>query len=412
MAATPLHPYAVWPSQITQASVPANNNALALEAQTCRIISRTVTAQPASPANGDCYIIPSGKTGAQWASFAVNSIALYRNGWYEFTAFNSNLRLDISTGSWIYWTGTAWASFEVLLGSKGADIASAATTNLANATGWYVQVTGTTTTTALGTAKAGTLRWVLYTGALQLTHNATSLILPTGANITTAAGDAALWVSEGGGNWRMLMFQRKDGTPLALNLSAMEYKGAWDAATNTPALANGAGNAGDVYRVSVAGTRDLGAGSVTYDVGDQLIYNGATAAWDHYSSADDPVTSGDVTTALGYTPERQYPAIVDLGDISGAVSIDLSAGKTHRGRLVGNVVLTLTGLPPAGYLGVTVLELVQDNVGGRTVTWPASGKWPLGVAHVVTAGIDQEDHISIRARSDGSWYGYPVEDMG
>lgn len=97
--------------------------------------------------------------------------------------------------------------------SKGADIASAATTDLSAATGAYVQVTGTTTITALGTAKAGTFRIVTFTGALTLTHNGTSLILPGGQNIVTVAGDVATFVSEGSGNWRCVGYAYAQGFP-------------------------------------------------------------------------------------------------------------------------------------------------------------------------------------------------------
>jgi hypothetical protein len=99
--------------------------------------------------------------------------------------------------------------------AKGADIASATTTDIGAATGNFVDVTGTTTITGLGTVQSGTLRAVRFTGALTLTHNATSLILPTGANITTAAGDTANFRSLGSGNWVCTSYQRKDGTALA-----------------------------------------------------------------------------------------------------------------------------------------------------------------------------------------------------
>lgn len=99
--------------------------------------------------------------------------------------------------------------------AKGIDIASAGTTNIAAATGNYVVVTGTTTITALGTAQAGAVRIVRFSGALILTHNATSLILPTTANITTAAGDVAVFVSEGSGNWRCTGYLRANGQALA-----------------------------------------------------------------------------------------------------------------------------------------------------------------------------------------------------
>lgn len=97
---------------------------------------------------------------------------------------------------------------------KGADIASAATTDIGAATGNFVDVTGTTTITALGTVQAGTRRIVRFTGALTLTHNATSLILPTSANITTANGDVAEFVSLGGGNWKCSNYIRQTGAPI------------------------------------------------------------------------------------------------------------------------------------------------------------------------------------------------------
>jgi hypothetical protein len=54
----------------------------------------------------------------------------------------------------------------------------------------------------------------VFSGALILTHNATSLILPTGANITTAAGDTAVFLSLGSGNWRCVEYMRASGAAL------------------------------------------------------------------------------------------------------------------------------------------------------------------------------------------------------
>jgi hypothetical protein len=94
----------------------------------------------------------------------------------------------------------------------GSDtIASATTTDMSTVAGQYVTVTGITTVTGLGTIKAGWLKFLKFSGALILTHNATSLILPGAANITTAAGDVAVMVSEGSGNWRCLDYQRAAG---------------------------------------------------------------------------------------------------------------------------------------------------------------------------------------------------------
>ncbi len=94
-------------------------------------------------------------------------------------------------------------------------IASAATTNIGAATSNSVIVSGTTTITGLGTIAAGAERVVQFSGALTLTHNATSLILPGGASITTAAGDVAYFVSLGSGNWRCTGYQKANGQPVA-----------------------------------------------------------------------------------------------------------------------------------------------------------------------------------------------------
>lgn len=54
-----------------------------------------------------------------------------------------------------------------------------------------------------------------------------------------------------------------------------EFKGLWNASTNTPTLADGIGDAGDVYKVSVAGTQNLGSGPISFSVGDEVYYDGS-----------------------------------------------------------------------------------------------------------------------------------------
>ena len=66
--------------------------------------------------------------------------------------------------------------------------------------------------------------------------------------------------------------------------SAMEYKGQWNAETNTPALADGTGTKGDFYIVSVSGTQNLGSGNVQYFENDRIIYDGSE--WSRLSAGD------------------------------------------------------------------------------------------------------------------------------
>jgi hypothetical protein len=57
-------------------------------------------------------------------------------------------------------------------------------------------------------------------------------------------------------------------------LGALNYKGTWNASTNSPALASGAGAKGDYYVVSVAGTTALD-GISNWGVGDWATFNGS-----------------------------------------------------------------------------------------------------------------------------------------
>ena len=111
-------------------------------------------------------------------------------------------------------SNTTTMSGKAINEAKGSDIASATTTDIGAMVGNYGDVTGTTTITGLGTVQAGTQRIVRFTGALLLTHNATSLLLPSAANITTVANDTAGFVSLGSGNWKCLWYQRYTGAPL------------------------------------------------------------------------------------------------------------------------------------------------------------------------------------------------------
>lgn len=67
--------------------------------------------------------------------------------------------------------------------------------------------------------------------------------------------------------------------------SPLQWLGTWDAAANVPELADGDGDAGDTYRVAVAGERDLGAGLEDWTVGDLVIYSEA-GVWERSPAND------------------------------------------------------------------------------------------------------------------------------
>lgn len=91
--------------------------------------------------------------------------------------------------------------------------------------------------------------------------------------------------------------------------SVMEYQGTWNASTNTPTLADGTGNAGDVYRVTVANSsRNLGSGAIDFQVGDYCIYDGSV--WQ----------KSDTTDAVATVAGRTGNVVLAVADVSGAVA--------------------------------------------------------------------------------------------
>lgn len=113
--------------------------------------------------------------------------------------------------------------------------------------------------------------------------------------------------------------------------SLMEYKGTWNASTNTPTLANGTGDTGDVYICNVAGTVNFGAGPITFAVGDYVIYSGTI--WQRSSGAVGTVTSVAVS--------RSGDALAITGSpvtTSGTINVGFAGNSTQYINGAGNLV--------------------------------------------------------------------------
>lgn len=96
--------------------------------------------------------------------------------------------------------------------SAPTTLAAGTSTDLGSKDETFITLTGSAATiTGLGTVSAGIYKWVVFNAAHVLTHSATDLILPSGANITAASGDVACFVSLGTGKWRCVSYTRASG---------------------------------------------------------------------------------------------------------------------------------------------------------------------------------------------------------
>jgi len=169
--------------------------------------------------------------------------------------------------------------------------------------------------------------------------------------------------------------------------SIMEYQGVWDASTNSPSLADGTGGTGDVYRVSVAGTQDLGSGITDFEVGDYAIYNGST--WEKSDTTDavsavaglvGNVTAVSLMTELGAAPLAS-PAFTDTPTAptatDGTNSTQIATTAFVKNVIIGPQLVwvyasgTAQSIPPSTYTLMaynTVAQTVGNDITFDTST--------------------------------------------
>lgn len=64
--------------------------------------SATTSAEPASPSDGDLYILPAAKSGAAWGPMASGAIAYYRDGVWEQLTANPGWRCYVADEAALY----------------------------------------------------------------------------------------------------------------------------------------------------------------------------------------------------------------------------------------------------------------------------------------------------------------------
>jgi hypothetical protein len=139
-------------------------------------------------------------------------------------------------------------------------------------------------------------------------------------------------------------------------IGALNYKGTWNASTNTPALASGVGTKGDYYVVSVAGTTSLD-GISNWGVGDWVTFNGSV--WQRVEGGADlngvnlsvsgtsTLSALTASTALALNASKEIVSVTNTGTGNNVLATSPSiATPTLTGDVqmsTGNLVVGTAG---------------------------------------------------------------------
>lgn len=265
-------------------------------------------------------------------------------------------------------------------------LASASNVAIGFASSGNITITGTASIFGFDNVAEGTMRWVTFTGSLLLVHNSASLFLPGAVNVQTNAGDAALFKSAGGGNWRCMVYQRISGTGATQATTAQDgYLTAsdWN-------KFNGKQNAGESVLLS-------GGGTVTGSIG---IKGGGLSLGDAGGTLRQFLfVGGDNWTNMvnvGGTGIRVFSqdgsavllTLDNSGNISPLGAVTLKNGSALRAYDTGGAIKNVVFLAPDNWL---------NYYGGATGT-----RWWNSASTAVIATLSDAGGISANTVTETS----------
>lgn len=159
-------------------------------------------------------------------------------------------------------------------------------------------------------------------------------------------------------------------------IGALNFKGTWDAATNTPALASSVGVKGDYYYVSVAGNTNLN-GITDWQVTDLAVFNGSV--WQKIDNTDQVLSVNGQVGVVVLTA-------ANVGAAANTVNVIAGTGLGGGGNLEANVNVFLanTAVTAATYGDAATVAVFTVDAQGRLT---AASNATIAIANTQVSGL-------------------------
>lgn len=313
------------------------------------VLDKDLTAPPASPAEGDRYLIAAASPTGAWTGWAGRVVRYQDGAWRSFVPRPSWLAFVADEADLYTYTGAAWASFRSTL-TVLQNLTRLGLGTTADAANPFAAKLNKALWTALTTGEGGTgdLR---YTLNKQASGNTLSLLFQSGFSGRAELGltgddDLRLKVSSDGGTWREAL--RVDRATGGLDLTAAEASVPIAATVDLGGLG--------CLRVALTGSgtvtsfgtgpnrvrllRFTGAATLTHNAASLVLPGGASLV----------TAAGD--TALAVSDASGNWRVVDYARASGKPVTGPAAAEILDASASGRAVLTGTAASGATALGL------------------------------------------------------------
>jgi hypothetical protein len=171
---------------------------------------------------------------------------------------------------------------------------------------------------------------------------------------------------------------------------------------------------------------NIALGNIIQNTGVVVLSGGTTGLTNTFTPATGQATLGGtlavthggtgVTSSIGTGSVvlSNSPEIVSLREkktngtiAAGVLTIDCALGNVLAVTLNANITtVTFTNAPTSGTSYSIILSFTADGT-PRTITWPASVRWPNGTAPTMTSTVSKVDTIVLYTYDGGaSWFGF------